>query len=363
MVKWINSGEMNKSQKKNNLLIVDDDASVCISLKEILKQRFIVLVANTAANALEIIKGNADGEISLIDIVISDICMSHMDGLDLLKRIKKKNPRVEVIMITGYPSPENTLNALRLGASDFIVKPFQTSDILDSIDRVMEKRQEFIKTEELVQDLRTSIQKNYKDTTEALIQAIDAKDNYTKEHCERVAGLMVDFAHELGLTLEQEELFYKIGRLHDIGKIGVREDILNKPGPLTPQEREEIENHSLLGYRIVQPVEFLGEGREILLYHQERYDGKGYPEGLKGDKIPLGARMMTIVDSYDAMITDRPYRKRLLTETALAELERCGGTQFDPKLVKVFVSMIRKKMNDNKPIRQIRIKQKRKTHS
>ena len=335
--------------KKNNLLIVDDDESVCISLREILRERFIVLAANTAKGALEIVKRNVSGEVGIIDIVISDICMSQMDGLELLKIIKKRNPRVEVIMITGYPSPENTVNALRLGASDFIVKPFQTSDILDSIDRVMEKRQEFVKTEKLVQDLRVAIKKNYKDTTEALILAIDAKDNYTKEHCERVANLMVEFARELGLTLEQEELFYKIGRLHDIGKIGIREEILNKPGPLTPQEWEEVKNHSLLGYQIVQPVEFLGSGREVLLHHQERYDGKGYPEGLKGDRIPLGARMIAITDSYDAMVTDRPYRKRLSTDTALAELKKCGGTQFDPKLVRVFVAMIRKKTTDDGP--------------
>lgn len=327
---------------KANLLVVDDDEGVCTSLREILKNRFSVFIANSAKIALEVIRHNSDGDINSIDLVISDICMSHMDGLDLLKTIKKKNPRVEVIMMTGYPSPENTLNALRFGASDYIVKPFQAPEVLESVQRVMNRRKDSVRIERMIQDMRMAIQKNYNATTEALIMAIDAKDNYTKEHCARVGALMVLFGGQLGLSEEKTELLRKVSLLHDIGKIGIREEVLNKPGSLTPEEFEEIKHHPFVGYQIVQPCEFLGEGRDILLYHQERYDGNGYPAKLKGEEIPVGARMLAIVDSYDAMVTDRPYRKKLLVKDALTELEKNNGTQFDPKLVKVFIKMIKK---------------------
>lgn len=327
---------------KNNLLIVDDDEGVCLSIREILKDQFNLLIAISAKTALEVIRQNSNGDVSNVDLVISDICMDHMDGLEMLKIIKHRNPRVEVIMITGYPNPENTLKALRYGASDYIVKPFQAPEVLEAVKRVMDRRKESVRIERIIQDLRVSIQRNYSATTEALIMAIDAKDNYTKEHCARVANLMVEFARELKLSGEKQELLRKISQLHDIGKIGIKEEILNKPGRLTPEEWEEIKHHPFVGYQIIQPVEFLGEGRDIMLYHQERYDGKGYPAGLKGEEIPLGARMLAIIDSYDAMVTDRPYRKRLPFKEVIAELKRNSGTQFDPKLVKIFIKMIKR---------------------
>jgi putative two-component system response regulator len=336
---------MSQDIKKGNVLVVDDDDSVCVSIKEILKDKFNQLIlANSARAALEVICKNINGQSCTIDLVISDICMSQMDGLQLLKAIKNKNPNVEVIVMTGYPNPENTLSALRLGASDYIVKPFQAPEVIDSVMRVMEKHKDSITAEKMINDLRSAIQKNYSATTDALIMAIDAKDNYTKEHCARVADLMVEFSKRCGIDEETMELLRKVSLLHDIGKIGVREEVLNKNGALTPEEREEIKTHSFLGYQIVQPVEFLGKGRDVLLYHQERYDGGGYPAGLKGDTIPIGARMLAIVDSYDAMVSDRPYRNKFPVNVALDEIERCSGTQFDPKLVRIFVKMIREKI-------------------
>lgn len=335
--------ENSTTNNKGNLLIVDDDEGICFSVKEILKDRFNAYLADCAKKALEVIRNNSHGDICSIDLVMSDICMGGMDGLELLKLVKNKNPRVEVIIMTGYPNPENTVQALRFGASDYIVKPFHAPDVLEAVDRVMNRRKESARTEKMLEDLRAAVQKNYSETTEALIMAIDAKDNYTKEHCARVASIMYEFAKRCGLSDEEAELLRKISTLHDIGKIGVREEVLNKPGALTPLEWEEMKSHSYLGYQIIQPVEFLGAARDVLLYHQERYDGKGYPAGLKGEEIPLGARMLTIVDSYDAMVTDRPYRKKLSLEKTFAEIEKCSGVHFDPKLVKVFVTMMREK--------------------
>lgn len=334
---------MSEENKKNTLLVVDDDEGVCISIKEILSNRFTTYLANSAKKALDLLNNNSNGKSCFIDLVISDICMEHLDGLELLRIVKENNPRVEVIIMTGYSNPENTVKALRFGASDYIVKPFKADDVIESVDRVLSKRKEAIKIDKLIEDLRIAIQKNYLDTTEALIMAIDAKDNYTKEHCTRVASLMVKFAKKIGLNDEETELLRKVSNLHDIGKIGIKEEILNKVGCLTREEWDEMKKHAYIGYQIIQPVEFLGKGRDVLLYHQERYDGSGYPAALKGDKIPLGARMLAIVDSYDAMTTDRPYREKMSLEKALDEVKKYSGKQFDPKLTKVFIEMMMQK--------------------
>lgn len=334
-------------EKDNNhsatVLVVDDEESVCIALREILKCEFTVLVANSGRAALGLMQPDSDTKESRIDLVLTDISMTKMDGIELLKRIKEQNSKVEVIMITGHPTSETTLAALKLGASDYIIKPFQAPEVLQSVYRVIERRREFVKVEKMIEDLKGAIQKNYSATTDALMLTIDAKDHYTKEHCARVAAYIILLAQRIGLDSHQQQLLKKVALLHDIGKIGVREEVLNKPGRLTKEEWEEIKHHSFIGYQIIQPVEFLGAAREILLYHQERFDGKGYPGGLKGKEIPQGARMMAIVDSYDAMVTDRPYRKALTKSEALTELKKGNGTQFDPELVKIFVEMMKEK--------------------
>lgn len=327
----------------STILVVDDEESVCVTLRELLKQEFSVLIANSAKSALDLVRGNSHGQDCKIDLVLTDICMAKMDGIEFLRRLKEQNPQVEVIMITGHPSTETTLAALKLGATDYIVKPFKTSEVLDSIHRAMKKCKDYLRVKKMIEDLQVAIQKNHSATTDALILTIDAKDHYTKDHCARVADYMVLLAQRIGLDAQQQELLKKVALLHDIGKIGVREEVLNKPGRLTSEEWEEIKHHSFIGYQIIQPIEFLGAAREILLYHQERFDGKGYPGGLKREEIPLGARMMAIVDSFDAMVTDRPYRKALSRREALARLEEGSGSQFDPELVKIFVDMIREK--------------------
>jgi len=326
-----------------SIMIVDDEESVRTSLREILKGQFSIVTAGSAEEALEIIRQNLHGDGCGIDVVVSDICMTHMDGLALLKEIKRKNQRVEVIMVTGYPSPDNTLHALRFGASDYIVKPFQAPEVVDSVKRVMDKRKESVRMEKMIEELHISVQKNYHATTEALIMAIDAKDNYTKEHCARVSYLIEEFSRYLRMNEEDVDLLKSIGKLHDIGKIGIREEILTKSSSLNAEEWDEMKQHPYIGYQIIQSVEFLSSVRDVILYHHERYDGNGYPTRLQGNRIPLGARMLSIVDSYDAMVIDRPYRKKLSIPNALTELDKCKGRQFDPELTNAFVGMIRDK--------------------
>ena len=329
------------------VLIVDDEESVRVSLELMLRGNFETLLAESAPEAMTLLhERKASGDAG-IDLVLSDICMGQMDGIQLLQNIKKTNPDVEVILITGYPNSETTLSALRLGACDYIAKPFQIKPTLDAINKAIDKRKRNKMGEKVIHDLKEAIQKNYTDTTEALLLAIDAKDNYTKEHCRRVAIFAVELARKIGMDEEQIELLDKVAALHDIGKIGVREQVLNKKGPLDNHEWEEMRQHPVLGHQILQPVDFLKEVRDIMLYHHERYDGRGYPKGLKGEEIPLGARIVSLADTYDALVTDRPYRKGLSVDEAVIEIEKNKGIQFDPELAEEFLMIIRNQATVN----------------
>ncbi|KAF1081996.1 MAG: hypothetical protein GQF41_1636 [Candidatus Rifleibacterium amylolyticum] len=190
-------------------------------------------------------------------------------------------------------------------------------------------------------DLFKNLQRAYIDTLSALTSAIDAKDSYTRGHSERVTELSIKLAEYFGVAPEEVEKIKLGGLLHDIGKIGIHEGILNKPGRLDDEEFEVIKSHPDLGVRIMGKVEFLESIVPIIRYHHERYDGKGYPEGLSGEKIPLLARIVSVVDTFDAMTTDRPYRKAMSIDAALAEIERCAGSQFDPEIAAHFVRMIK----------------------
>jgi len=325
------------------VLVVDDEENIRMSLTELLRHEFSVLTAGSADSALEIIRKNSDKDNIRIDLVLTDISMAKMNGIELLKNIKKYNSYMEVILITAYPSTDTTLSAIKLGAMDYIVKPFNAQEVLDSVRHAIKKRNNYTKTKRMIEGLQAAIQKNYSATSDALMLTIDVKDHYTKEHSSRVAKYALQIAKSIGLALNEQELLMEIALLHDIGKIGVREDVLNKSGPLTPEEWDEMKRHPVIGYQIVQPIEFLGQMRKSLLYHHERFDGKGYPEGLTGKDIPLGARILAIADSYDAMVTDRPYRKALSIEQAIAELKKGSGRQFDPVLVREFIKIVKQK--------------------
>lgn len=189
---------------------------------------------------------------------------------------------------------------------------------------------------------RLNLKDAYFETTRALAQAIEAKDDSTGEHCERIEKYAIDIAREIGLSPGEIENLRYAAILHDVGKIGVREDVLKKPGRLTHEEYEEIKKHPVIGAEIVNGVQFLSEVVPVIYHHQERYDGKGYPSGLSGEAIPLGSRIIAILDTFDAMTSDRCYRKALKVEDAIAELRRCAGSQFDPRIVDLFVKVLQK---------------------
>jgi putative nucleotidyltransferase with HDIG domain len=191
-------------------------------------------------------------------------------------------------------------------------------------------------------DLFSNLQKAYIDTLSALTGAIDAKDSYTRGHSERVTELSIKLAEECNVPSSEIENIKLGGLLHDIGKIGIPEAVLNKPGRLNDEEFNIIKSHPDLGLHILGKVEFLEHIVPIIRHHHERYDGKGYPGGLKGDNIPLLARIVSVVDTFDAMTTNRPYRKALTIEESLVEIDRCSGSQFDPDIAAKFIKMVRR---------------------
>lgn len=184
------------------------------------------------------------------------------------------------------------------------------------------------------------VREAYVQAMAALTSALDAKDAYTRGHCDRVAELARAIGQELHLPEDKLELLAHVGRLHDVGKIGIRDAVLKKPGIFTPGEYGEMQMHVVLGAEIVERISLLGEGTKWVLHHHERFDGSGFPAGLRGEAIPLGARIIAVADAYDALTSDRPYKKALGREEAMAELRRCAGTQFDPELVEVLAKLV-----------------------
>jgi len=287
------------------------------------------------------------------DLVLSDMVMPEMDGLSLLEWLHKHEPNIPVIMVTAMYDLSTALEAIRCGAYDYILKPFEKDQLYLSVRRALEHRRLVLENqnyqrnlEDLVEE-RTSqlkgaleqLEQSYDDTLEALGGALDLKDAETEGHCKRVTAFTIAIAKAMKVDALLLPQIARAAFLHDIGKMAIPDSILRKPGPLTNEEREVMRHHCQIGYNMVTRIPFLREAAEIVLSHQEFFDGTGYPRSLKGEQIPLGARIFAIADALDAMISDRPYRKALPISHAREEIERCSGTQFDPEVVKVFLGM------------------------
>lgn len=467
--------------KPLNILIVDDEKLMRENLALIVSSfdTFRTYQAQNAYEALEILQKYP------IDLVLLDVNMPGLSGLDFLKMMRKEGFETPVILMTGYPSLELTVEALRYGATDFLIKPFTVEQLKEALERLKrlqkEKERHDDEYEELLKLLKKKTQEqtllftisdrltscnslarlyqeivnlsfefteaeeailylldlereclapeawkgisspselklsqedpvvksvreglpylapahagekallvspfmikgeclgvlvlrrekdftkdnlffvniileraaplaenfilheslilNLHDALRALVKALEAKDPYTKEHSERVTEYALLIAEEMGLSEDEIETLRFAGHLHDVGKVGIADAILLKPGRLTPEEYEIIKRHPVIGAEIVGRIALLQEEALIIRYHHERFDGKGYPEGLKGEEIPLLARVLAVADAYDAMTSRRPYRPSLSPAKAFNEILRCSGTQFDPEIVKVF---------------------------
>jgi putative nucleotidyltransferase with HDIG domain len=316
---------------RRRVLIVDDDHLVRDALRFALEDAgYDVWAVAHGADALAVL------ESQVVDIVLSDIFMPGMNGFELLKQIRQRRPDVPVILVTGFGNIEMARQALKEGATDFITKPYNVSEIPILIERnLMRHTIESSRTRNLQEEVRRS----YRATLEALLAALDTRDTETEGHSERVAAYTMLIAQQLNLSEAELQHIEHGALLHDIGKIGVPDHILYKPGPLTPEEWEVMKQHPVIGYKMCMKIEMLRPAAPIVLHHHERWDGRGYPYGLNGAEIPLGARIFAIADTLDAMTSDRPYRKALSFAQAREEIERCAGSQFDPELVRVFLEL------------------------
>jgi putative nucleotidyltransferase with HDIG domain len=330
-----------------NILVCDDEEAIREVVSTLLEaQGFHCTVVQNGYQAIEEIKKSAQ------DLVLSDIVMPEMDGMRLLKQLRSYDEDIPVIMVTAMHDISIAIEAMRAGAYDYILKPFEKDQLYHSVKRALEHRHLVIENRSYQRDLerlvaeRThqlsmtlrDLEQSYDYTLEALGGALDAKDAETEGHCQRVTAITILIAKMMKVDGEELRHIARGAFLHDIGKMGIPDQMLRKPGPLTEDERQLMKRHCEIGYTVLKKIPFLSDAAEIVLSHQEFYNGGGYPRGLKGEQIPLGARIFAVADTLDAMTSDRPYRKALPIEAARAEVQKFSGTQFDPKVVEAFLS-------------------------
>jgi response regulator RpfG family c-di-GMP phosphodiesterase len=323
-------------------LVVDDEPR--------LRQVLVHLMRNDGFNCIE--AGNGEEALAQLEahpvrLVMSDLRMPKMDGLELLRQIRGRWPDTAVVMITAVADVEVAVSCLAIGAMDYLTKPFHLEEVRARVAQALEKRRLVIENRGYQESLQAKVavqarrlEELFLASIQSLAEALEVKDPYTRGHSIRVSHYSVVIAKELGLDGEMLRQVELGGHVHDIGKIGVREDVLNKPGKLTDDEYEHIMTHPVVGWRILAPL--LGDvpvALNIVRSHHERFDGRGVPDKLVGSSIPLEARIAAAADSFDAMTSDRPYRPDgLCVDEAVKEILRCSGSQFDPEIVAAFMS-------------------------
>lgn len=330
------------------ILIVDDDATVRDVIGVLLAEEgYFCATATSAEHALELLRDNE------FHLVLCDMKMPGRDGLWLIDRLRTDQPSTALIMLTAFGDTEAAVECLRRGAVDYLLKPPKVTELVRSIERALAKRRLELarhryrtslerrvreKTAELSNALR-EVESAYASTLYALVTALDAREHETSDHSQRVVRYTLAIAERLGMTALERPDIARGALLHDIGKIGVPDAILLKPGTLLPLEWEEMRRHPQVGNTILKSIPFLRVPAEIVLAHHERFDGTGYPRGLTSTAIPIGARIFAIADTFDAITSDRPYRKGAPFQTARDEIRRCSGTQFDPRCVQAFLDL------------------------
>lgn len=316
------------------ILVVDDEELIRRTVAKILKKNeFEVFLAEDGFKAVEMSKEQP------FDMVISDVRMPGIDGVETIRRIKEYQPEIYSIIITGYASEETPVQALKVGVNDYIFKPFEVDTFTHSVLRnIVNLRLTREKTE-----LARKLKESMITVIDTLATTLEARDPYTHGHSHRVGQYSCWIAEELSYSHEEMEILRHGGILHDIGKIAVREEVLNKPGRLTAEEYEHIKIHPTVGYNILKQINELDALLPIVLSHHERIDGKGYPNSLPGDEIPTNARIAAIADTFDALTSNRPYRDGMPLEKAIAILESVKGTQLDAAFVDIFVKKVRER--------------------
>lgn len=330
---------INNEQQK--VLIVDDEEPVRkVIRRRLTREGYYCVEARSAFEALDRVRENKP------QLVLLDIMMPGRSGLDILPEIVVSSPTTAVIMATAVIEAQTIIECMKNGAQDYITKPFDLEQLVESVTKVLQMKRLELQIREYQQDLehtveeqRKEIRKLFMNSIEALVYALEAKDKYTAGHSRRVANIALSVGGELGLSQDELDDLRWGALLHDVGKIAIDPSIQNKPGRLTPGEYKHMMTHALVGVGIVKPVASQAV-IEIIAHHHDHYDGTGLDQTTKGEEIPLGARIVAVADSFDAMTSDRPYRVAMSTNQAMAEIERCTGTQFDPVVAISFAKTI-----------------------
>ena len=320
------------------LLVADDDPAIRRALLLMLGEAYAVAEAGDGAEAFR--RFEAEGA----DLVLSDLQMPGMGGLELLRRVKEADDTAGFIILTGAGTVENAVQALRQKADDYLVKPFHVDEVMLAVQRALEHRRLLRENRAYQGELEARVAEQARqieslavDALRSLATAIETRDDYTGGHVERVARYATATGRELGLQGEALRALWVGALLHDVGKIGVSDTILRKPGTLTEGEYAEMKRHPEIGARVMESSSFLRPGLPAVLHHQERWDGGGYPYGLRGEDISLQGRIVAVADSFDAIVSSRPYRNGESHEHALEEIQSCAGSHFDPRVVDAFL--------------------------
>lgn len=330
---------------RGKVIIVDDEKSVRESMKMILKDEYNISVFSEGAELLSTFQQD------MADVALLDIQMPKMTGMELLKKLKEIDEDLEVVMVTGFGTLDSATEAMRCGASGYINKPFSRKELIKIIDERVKRRRkrrreraQLLKLQNVKKSLEKKAKNFYSSTVDSLLAAVHAKDGYTSVHSEQVAHYALSILEGcnsfIKLNSNEKDTFRYVASLHDIGKIGIPQPILSKKGKLTAKEWQQIKKHPEIGCSIVNPIRELKDYMCIIKHHHEKYDGSGYPEGKKGDEIPLFACIVAIADAYHAMRSERPYRKAMSKKEALKNLKKGKGTHFHPDILDVAIKVL-----------------------
>jgi putative nucleotidyltransferase with HDIG domain len=334
---------------QKRILVVDDEATIRGMIAAMLEHNgYATTAVDTAEEALTRLQQDPD-----YDLVLTDIMMPGAGGMNLLDQISADYPAIPVVLMTATNDTQIAITAFRRGAIDYLLKPFERAEFENIVMRAVEhgrlrkQNATYRHNLEAIVSTRTGrlrstmqdLERSYDITLEAMGDALDLRDEETEGHSRRVTAYTIALARAMNIDTEELRVIARGAFLHDIGKIATPDNILLKPGKLNTEEMAIMREHCERGYEMVRKIPFLREAAEIVYAHQERFDGSGYPRGLHGNQIPLGARIFAVADALDAMTSDRPYRKGIGFENACAEIARCSGKQFDPRIVEVFLSM------------------------
>jgi len=338
------------------ILIVDDEETIRLALRKFLRSRgYEVEIAGSADDALQILNNDS------FSLMLCDVRMPGMTGVQLVPQARERDQDIAIIMLTAVNDAATATEVLSSGATDYLIKPVELADLQQAVDRALHKRAELIeqrRLDKLIREevaLRTAELEREKESlrlmsvsiAETLINAMEAKDLYLRGHSQRVAELAGELAEELGLDHTVCDDLRVAGRLHDVGKIGIREAILNKPDRLTSEEFDHVKRHVQIGLDILAPLFHIKKPLNYVEHHHERWDGGGYPRGLSGEEIPLGARILCAADTFDALTSKRAYRDPLAPMAAIEHLRVDSGKQFDPCVYEALIRVVTRRLGTN----------------